>query len=793
MEKDRLPIKFFAPREVDEQKVEGAGSSEPPKWVLSGEQLAERSAELVSALNQFSEAIRIRTERNSAVPFVFVAKMCDDATSKSRRKDITSLFHTAEKGNIIGLADSDELIVKVDSRSQMAEIANRLNDYQRNSYAISCLENFEEFRPSVQTKEDEAKYKVKLIDFQDYETNIAMQRLFERTLASKKIEFSKTNYARQFPVYKITGNPQSVLDELKGDDAYEMLFSIEPMPRYIVSLDSVQNNESIRALVPVDGQRYETLGILDNGIASIPQFSGWLPLQRWTVYPESVISPTHGTFVAGVALYGDFCEEKEWVGHRGIKLFDAAIYPDTAKEGLDEDELIANIREAIESNHDKVKIWNLSLSVVRPVCDTKFSDFAIALDDLQEKYNILICKSAGNCTNFASGLPKGRIHEGADSVRSLVVGSVAHAKGPDDFSEIDNPSPFSRIGPGPEFIIKPEVSHYGGNAGINGEGKIVKTGVKAFSSDGTMTSGVGTSFSTPRIAALATGLYQELDEDFDPLLLKGLIIHSASYSKNLQIPMIERTKQLGFGVPRTVSEILYNDPYEATLILRDTISKGEYIDIMDFPMPKSLIRNGYYTGQIVATLVYDPILDPSQGVEYCQSNMDVKFGSYDNKKDRDVSKRNILNPVGRDGAKNLFREELNSKRLMRESQGDFALRERLLIQYADKYYPVKKYAVDLSELSESNRQHYATADKQWYLYLRGLFREHTERRAELERFTPSQDICLIITIRDPERKADVYDKVTQGLDAYNFWHSNVKISSEITISSPNSEDVERDS
>ena len=32
MEKEKLPIKFFAPREVDELKVEGMGSSDVPKW-----------------------------------------------------------------------------------------------------------------------------------------------------------------------------------------------------------------------------------------------------------------------------------------------------------------------------------------------------------------------------------------------------------------------------------------------------------------------------------------------------------------------------------------------------------------------------------------------------------------------------------------------------------------------------------------------------------------------------------------------------------------------------------------
>lgn len=780
MDVEKLPIKFFAPREVDELRVEPGGNSEVPNWVLTGDELTQRAAELNQAFAQFSKEVNERAARKSAVPFTFVAKMCNDATAKSRRGDISSLFQVGDKPSVIGLTASDELVVKIDSVSQMDEISARLKDCERNSYAISCLNTFWEFQPEVESSEEKSAYKVKLIDFQDYETNIAMQRLFEHALTSRKIEYKKSSYTSQFPVYKIDMTPKAILDALYGDDAYEMLFSIEPMPKYIVSLDSMQGDAPVDVVKPLKGTRYETLGILDNGIAAIPHLTPWMSDERWTVYPDSEIDPTHGTFVAGVALYGDICERKDWVGHNGIRLFDAAIFPNNPN-GVEEDELIENIKEAIKANHEKVKVWNLSISVVRPISDTKFSDFAIALDDLQTKYNILICKSAGNCSNFISGRPKGRIHEGADSVRSLVVGSVAQAKGPDDYAEIDNPSPFSRVGPGPEYIIKPEVVHYGGNAGVDKDRNLVKTGVTSFSKDGSLSKSVGTSFSTPRIASLATGLYQELDEDFDPLLLKGLIIHSASYSEKLLIPETERTNQLGFGVPKSIPQILYNTPHEATLILRDTLAKGEKIDIMDFPMPKSLIRNGYYTGQIIATLVYDPILDPSQGIEYCQSNMDIKFGSFDKKNQRDTTKRNILNPVGREGAKNLFLSNLYSKRLMRDNQTEFALRERLLIQYADKYYPVKKYAIDLSELSEANKQNYATEDKLWYLYLSGLYREHTEQRAKLERAIPSQDFCLILTIRDPNQEASVYDDITQGLDAYNFWHSNIKITSEVAV------------
>ncbi len=253
MENERLPIKFFAPREIDELTVEGGGSSEIPKWVLEGDDLKQRSEELISAFNQFTEPINEHFERESAVPFVFIAKMCDDSTAKSRRKNISSLFRIGYKSNVIGVADSDALIVKLDSVSQMNKISGRLRDYNRNRFALSCLETFWKFKPTVQRQDGEAKYKIKLIDFQDYETNVSMQRSFEQTLTSHEILFKKTSYTNLFPVYKVEMQPQAMLDKLMGSDALEMLFSIEPMPKYGVSLDSIEETINIKVMTPDDG------------------------------------------------------------------------------------------------------------------------------------------------------------------------------------------------------------------------------------------------------------------------------------------------------------------------------------------------------------------------------------------------------------------------------------------------------------------------------------------------------------------------------------------------------------
>ena len=734
---------------------------------------------LSDSLNSIETIMEKR--KDSPVPFSFIARLQEDATAKSKRKDIANFFQVKEMSSVIGLTATNKLIVSFDSLSEFGKISERLKDCTNNDYAISCITDFEEFLPNVYEAEESCNYKIKLIDYQNYEQNLVMRRLLEHTLNNKKIEYNKTDYSEKFYVYKLKNVTNAMLDELKEADIFNALFSVEPMPKYVISLDFLEEDDDIPIKKPDSEKNYMTIGILDNGIETIPHLKPWIDIERWSPYPESSINPTHGTFVAGIALYGDECEGKGWVGHKGIKLFDAAVFPDNSKEGLDEDELIANIKEAVKLYNEQVKIWNLSISITRQVSDNKFSDFAIALDALQDEYNVLICKSAGNCRNFESSRPKGRVHEGADSIRSLVVGSFAHKKGTYDYAEVNDPSPFSRVGPGPEFIIKPEVSHYGGNAGVDPLGNTVTTGVKSFAKDGTLAQGVGTSFSTPRITALAAGIQQELSEDFDPLLLKALITHSASYPREMTVPSIERAKQVGFGLPKSVSEIIYNSPYEATLILRDNLAKGDKIDIMDFPMPQCLIKDGYYTGQIIATLVYEPILDASQGIEYCQSNLDIKFGSYDEKFERDISQRHILNPVGRKGAQNLFLGSVFSKTKMKNKSSDFALKERLQIQYGDKYYPVKKYAIDLSELTEQKKIDYLSSDKKWFLFLQGVYRDHIERLSQLESFTLSQEFCLILTIRDPFYKEEVYDEVTHKLDEYNFWHSNIKIATDVNI------------
>ena len=777
MEDKKLPIKFFTKREKDTQFVEGGGNSDNPKWVLNIEEAKMRSLKLSNELETIENKFDNRKE--SFIPIVVRSKISEDAKAKSHRKEIRKIFNT-KSNTLIGLDNSEDLLIKIGTKEDLKQIKDNINETEKNIYGISCIEDIKQYIPKIKIVENqEISYKIKLIDYQNYELNIAVKKLFEKICVKNNIEYKKTDYTDKMTIFKTRNLTLDSIEKFKEEEIYNCIFSIEPMPRYIVTLDEFDNNDEIAIKNPDEANKKVIVGVLDSGIEKIPHLEKWIVDEQYTAYPENVIDRKHGTFVSGIINYGDDLEKKQYIGEEAYYLYDATVFPNQQLESIDEDELINNIKEAIKQGKDNIKIWNLSCGTNEECDEENFSDFGVALDELQDNYNVLICKSAGNCKNFIYGRLKSRISKSADSIRSLVVGSIASSKNKYDIAEENHPSPFTRIGRGPQFIIKPDLVHVGGNAGIDENGKLIVNGVKSFGLDGKINVSVGTSFSTPRITSLAAGLYSNINEEFDSLLLKALIIHSCKYPDNINMPQEEIINEYGYGVPKSVKDILYNSQDEVTLIMRDNISKGEYIDIFEFPMPECLIEDGYFRGQIVATLVYNPIIDPSQGGEYCQSNINVSLGTYDKLKERDTERPNILNPVGRESSQNVFTSSCYSKTKMKEHTQ--FLNERTLIEYKDKYYPVKKYAVDLSEFTPANKERFLKSNRKWYLKIDGIYRDFIERKSIENGEKLNQEFCLIVTLRDPTGKGNVYDEVSNKLDEYDFWHNNIKIQPNIHI------------
>ncbi|EOW9529272.1 S8 family peptidase [Bacillus cytotoxicus] len=785
--KKNLPIRIFEKRQdVDERLTEGGGNDQKPKWILSGEQLREKAIVLSEELISTQDTIETRLSKYKNTPTILKTRINENILAKSHRKDITKFFSRNPQDNkVIGITGNQELLVRIDKINELIDIKIKLDKYEQNDKVISGIDSIETFDPLVNLdgiepqKNGKYSLKIKLVDFNNFQLNSHVFKTFNNIIDDQKnINLIKSvKYSENLVVHQVVSDH---LEDLNIFSDFSPIMSIEPMPMLEVIEDDFFSDDTFDIPQPEEDTDYPVIGILDSGISQIPQLSTWTLEKRHTNYPYNLINPSHGTFVAGIINFGDILEQKDYTGIKGFKLFDAAVFPDTRYETISESDLVDNIREAIQDYGKEIKIWNLSLGSNVEIKNNQFSDFGIALDNIQDENDVLIIKSASNCSNFIEGKPVSKIANGADSVRSLTIGSIAHSKSSTDLAEINHRSPFSRIGPGPANIIKPDLVHYGGNASIDND-KAIPNGVSSYNLNGKLKKAIGTSFSTPRVTAIAADLNNKLKEEFDPVLLKALLLHSSKYPIEVDLPINEKVNQLGFGIPSKADDILFNDQHEITLVLRDTLNKGEFVEILDFPFPNSLINeNGFYYGQIFLTLVNTPILASGQGPEYCQSNLEVYFGTYDHKTQRNMDIRTIRNPIGRAGSQNLLTSSSYSKKKDLEKM-EFSRSEKTLIQYGDKFYPNKKYAVDISELTKGNKEKFIKAPKKWYLKIEGLYREFIESQAESERLGLSQDFCMILTIRDPFRKQNVYDEVSNLLETNNFINRSIHLSQDIDI------------
>lgn len=379
------------------------------------------------------------------------------------------------------------------------------------------------------------------------------------------------------------------------------------------------------------------IGIIDSGISEENKLLNGSVLYREEYVAAEYQNRSHGTFVASIIQYGNLLNNIESKNDKKFKFVDIVAIPNSDPmfgpvESLSEYELMLIIEDAMEKYSGLAKVWNLSLGSPQ-ICSDSISDLAIFFDYIQDKYHVQFIVSSGNY----EGTPQrtwppqttlgetDRITSPADSVRSITVGSLACFDSDTSIVKSNQPSSFSRRGPGANYIVKPDLVDYGGNLNYCGSKDVF---MKGLDTKGNIIGDIGTSFSTPRITQKFASILDDMI-DKDLLLTKALIVHSARLNSRELLDDTDMKNYYGFGMPSVDSqEILNCSKDEITLIFRQKIKKGSHLEMIDFPYPKSLIENGKCKGEICMTLLYSPLVDENYGQEYCRSNVDVSFGTY---------------------------------------------------------------------------------------------------------------------------------------------------------------------
>lgn len=774
-----LPIKLFKKRDNDKalNNLPGGFDNQGTKFRLEGDELTERVNYFKGYFGQLKSKVAQKAASDNYLPTVIRLKVNEDALAKTHRSSIGKIFNKGKKVNIIGMVGDDELLVKIDGPEDIVDIEKKIQDVDKNIVGISAIEAAEDFAPTIDLEESEENdLKIKLINYGDYKLNEIAERSFENLCKKLNIEYQKLQYSKDLILYRVRSvKPQSLINFNES----ESIFSISKVPIISLTKSGLIEEDIIEVKLPEEGIDYFKVGVFDEGISDIDHLKPWKE-GTFVAFGSDEFDKSHGTFVAGIINYGDILENKDWTGTKPFKITEAVIFPNGNFGYIDEPMMVEFMREAVKK-HPNVKVWNFSIGNEIAIEDNKYSDFAKYLDDLQSEYNILIVKAAGNCSNFLKAAPRGRITEASESVKTLVVGSITHDKREHDLSPLNHPSPFSMVGPGCSDVIKPDLVHYGGNAGFL-NGKLDINGVRSFAENGKVCKAVGTSYSAPRVTALAAELAGSIKDEFNPDFIKALLIHSAKHPEEFDENFFDRINQIGFGLPSRVNDILFNDPDEVTLILMDSVDKGSNIKIMDFPFPKCLVEDGHFYGQVKITLVTSPEINSYHGAEYIQSDVDASFGTY-NKKIEVIDSKIKRNPIDMDDPQNLLVPSRYSSRKQKAASPTFKS-ERFLHSYSvghtELFLPVKKWCIDLEELQESHKRTCLDMDRLWFLQLKASYRNNYELRVKDSRDI-SQEFVAIITIRDTRKKGKVYNEVTQLLNQYNFLHENVKVDERIVV------------
>lgn len=749
-EEIRFPVKVVVPQEHDYSIREPQGG---PRKIF-GDVTTEMRRALVEQLDAVHDYFSEAFQRFHNVPAVARVVLQHDALAKSHRP--FTLF-TPNTCPIIGLRDFGELLISVKPQglARLSDTISR-NDSRQSLANISTLDRIEPYRPEDVLRSSDAQS--------------ALQRLFQ---GPPPLKFRLFNHRNSALNDRLVHSFSSYVEQIGipaprqidyGPGLFIYRFN-EISPDQLVSLASFIGTQQLshfstyravrtastplRQTTPGDFPSpdpefpYPVVGLIDTGVnPNDPLLAPWTVGRREYV-PAAYRDFNHGTFVAGLIV------NARHLNHSDLrfpscqsKFLDVVAVPGHSDK-ISEDELLTILEDVIPK-HPDIKVWNLSLSRCDgPACsDNTFSDFAVFLDRLQDRYGVTFVLAAGNYdTEPFRGWPPDNFGEAdrvcppADSIRSLTVGSLAHVHTADSRVKAEEPSPFTRRGPGAAHLPKPEVSHYGGNC--TAKGRYQQTGILSIDGRNNLAEDVGTSFATPIVSSLLANLENILGRTVTPILAKALVIHSASLSCP---PADARSlRYRGFGTPGDLTNILTCTPWMATLIFEPNIVPNLNFIKDRFPIPPSLRTDeGKVRAEFLMTLVYNPPLDPIFGSEYCRRNIEASLGTYD---------------IGKDG------KPSHHKRVPEEPRDIRQLYERHLIENGFKWSPVKVYRVAIPN---------GITGHNWRLLVGAQ-----ERSGFLsEEATPT---AIVISILDPDRAAPVYDEVAALMTRAGWITQNIHI------------------
>lgn len=649
-----LEPRLYLRSEQREMTNKGGGGGARPPWVDIDE--TGLRSRLVANIQAGLDVLHtMPTEVRDQVGIPIRIELRVQALAKSNRP---TAFLTAAGVKPEAVRQPGELISRVrDMEAASLQRAISTGATKADVYAISTIDEisiFEPLRDAFGFDDEAAVYEL----LEEARTDDRLLRidlfpwLHSNTLWLRGATFAEHLQRIGFPVRGIRGNQQResiYVAPAKAADVEELtnLYGIrqaglEPTyghwrrigPQSMAVVGTVDDH--LRTVLSQDPGP-AVVGVLDSGIETAALEPWVIARERYDLGNE--VNPEHGTFVGGLILAGSALNPDEaCFDGDSARLVDGQVLP-AGSAGIGELELLDRITEVVRK-YPQIKVWNCSFARRGELQPLEYSVFASEMDALSAEFRILFVQAAGNFEEVGGRLwpPSTRLDDGiaspADAVNSLVVGSLSHRSG--GRTPIGAPASYSRRGPSFGGQTKPDVSFWSGDFGPSGE--VPFSGIRSTVPIDAIAEGVGTSFATPLVSAIAANVWSELDGvdgvEPTPALIKGLVVHGAAINSRDLVGNYRN--YYGAGVPLSGIQTLFEDHNSFTTVHDVTLASKISWLRAPFPVPACLITaDGKLRAEIFMTVSYNPVLDRACGQEAVRTCVDASFGVID-RSDRDL-------------------------------------------------------------------------------------------------------------------------------------------------------------
>jgi hypothetical protein len=485
-------------------------------------------------------------------------------------------------------------------------------------------------------------------------------------------------------------------------------FRIDPVQR----IDVMAPGQGIEPSIPMPrASTQPVVAVVDGGLTA----QSYLPLEAWRapiLVPNRLADHPHGNQVTSLVVHAYAWNNRLALPELVCRVATIQAIPRRGTSYVcNPEQLIEYLRHAVRA-YPEARVWNMSFNQVEPDDDLDVVSYlGHEIAALARENGILPVISIGNRSrnNPSQMCPP------ADCEAVLTVGGRAY----DNDGNPAGPCPVSLKGPGPDGMLKPDVSWYShlrmlGGAPIRGN-----------------------SYAVPLVSSLSAHTFANLKEPSADLV-RALLINLGELERH--------DNALGWGTPWNGHTPWTCAPGSVTLAWRAKLKPGFSYYWNDLPIPAELVQGGKLSGGGRLTAILSPLVSGLGGPNYFVTRVQVAL--------------QYRKPGG--GWGNLLGSMKEDKTAELEARDDLA-----------KWHPVRRHIRDFSKRGGIGFSG-STLRLNARVFARDLFQFGYASHHDLG----EQDVAFVLTLTDGSNSDAIYNSMAQQLS--NFVESAV-VGQEIDI------------